>query len=128
MAADNLGMFYVFFPHLDFCTPFLVTFLCIPSSLCTYTSNERKTMLYAWLITFDIASYGSLARYRSIERLYPVGQHTVIGASGDFSDFQYIKHVLDSLMLAKSLFCYLFSQLSWILLSLFCPPFFVANS
>ncbi|OZJ04295.1 hypothetical protein BZG36_02575 [Bifiguratus adelaidae] len=46
----------------------------------------------------NLASYGSLARFRDVERLIPVGEHTVVGASGDISDFQYLKHVLDSLM------------------------------
>ncbi|RUS20609.1 nucleophile aminohydrolase [Endogone sp. FLAS-F59071] len=49
----------------------------------------------------NLASFGSLARFRSVERMYPVGQHTIIGASGEISDFQYIKHVLDSLMIKE---------------------------
>ncbi|KAI8388204.1 nucleophile aminohydrolase [Radiomyces spectabilis] len=48
-----------------------------------------------------LGSYGSLARFRDIERLYPVGQHTVVGASGDLSDYQYIQHLLDSLMIKE---------------------------
>jgi 20S proteasome alpha/beta subunit len=43
-------------------------------------------------------SYGSLARFRDIKRLYPVGESTIVGASGDISDYQYIQHLLDSLM------------------------------
>ncbi|EJT50782.1 endopeptidase [Trichosporon asahii var. asahii CBS 2479] len=34
------------------------------------------------------ASYGSLARFRDIERLKALGTHTVLGAAGDMSDFQ----------------------------------------
>lgn len=45
-----------------------------------------------------LGSYGSLARFRDIERLYPVGDFTVVGASGDLSDYQYIQHILDTLM------------------------------
>jgi 20S proteasome subunit beta 7 len=45
-----------------------------------------------------IGSYGSLARFRDIKRLYPVGESTIVGASGDLSDYQYIQHLLDSLM------------------------------
>ncbi|KAI8887022.1 proteasome endopeptidase complex, beta subunit [Backusella circina FSU 941] len=48
-----------------------------------------------------LGSYGSLARFRDIERLYPVGQHTVVGASGDISDYQYIQHLLDSVMIKE---------------------------
>jgi 20S proteasome subunit beta 7 len=44
------------------------------------------------------ASYGSLARFRDIERLHPVGDHTIVGASGDISDFQYLKHILENVM------------------------------
>jgi 20S proteasome alpha/beta subunit len=49
------------------------------------------------LILFS-ASYGSLARFRDIERLHPVGDHTIVGASGDISDFQYLKHILENVM------------------------------
>ncbi len=45
------------------------------------------------------ASYGSLARFKDIKRLYPVGNNTVIGAGGDISDFQYIQKMLDELMI-----------------------------
>jgi 20S proteasome subunit beta 7 len=46
----------------------------------------------------NLASYGSLARFKDIQRLHPVGNHTVIGAGGDMSDFQYIQSMLDELM------------------------------
>jgi 20S proteasome subunit beta 7 len=46
----------------------------------------------------NLASYGSLARFRDIERLHKVADFTVLGASGDMSDFQYVKHLLDSQM------------------------------
>lgn len=45
------------------------------------------------------ASYGSLARFKDVQRLHPVGNHTVIGAGGDMSDFQYIQTILDELMI-----------------------------
>ncbi|KAI8977250.1 nucleophile aminohydrolase [Mycotypha africana] len=48
-----------------------------------------------------LGSYGSLARFRDIKRLYPVGEHTVVGASGDISDYQYIQHLLDSIMVKE---------------------------
>jgi len=46
----------------------------------------------------NLASYGSLARFRDISRLYPVGDNTIIGAGGDMSDFQYIQRILDELI------------------------------
>lgn len=44
------------------------------------------------------ASYGSLARFRDIERLHALGTHTILGAAGDMSDFQYLKKELDALL------------------------------
>jgi len=47
----------------------------------------------------NLASYGSLARFKDVSRLYPVGTHTVIAAGGDMSDFQYIQRMLDELII-----------------------------
>ncbi len=44
-----------------------------------------------------LGSYGSLARFRSLERIKKVGDFSVVGASGEFSDFQYISQSLDNL-------------------------------
>jgi hypothetical protein len=55
------------------------------------TCSHRK-------LTLHVASYGSLARYKDVQRLHPVGTSTIIGAGGDMSDFQYIQHLLDSLV------------------------------
>lgn len=50
------------------------------------------------LISEDLAaSYGSLARFKDVQRLQAVGDYTVIGASGDMSDFQYIQRILDDI-------------------------------
>ncbi|CAG7850561.1 Proteasome subunit beta type-4; Flags: Precursor [Serendipita indica DSM 11827] len=46
----------------------------------------------------NLASYGSLARYKDVQRLHPVGTSTVVGAGGDMSDFQHLQHMLDSLV------------------------------
>jgi len=46
----------------------------------------------------NLASYGSLARFKDIQRLHPVGEYTVIGAGGDMSDFQYIQSILDEVI------------------------------
>ncbi|XP_031572315.1 proteasome subunit beta type-4-like [Actinia tenebrosa] len=42
-----------------------------------------------------LGSYGSLARYRSISRIMKVNGNTLLGASGDYADFQYIKAILE---------------------------------
>ena len=34
-----------------------------------------------------------------MQRLHTVGNHTIIGAGGDMSDFQYIQTILDELMI-----------------------------
>jgi len=44
-----------------------------------------------------LGSYGSTKRYKSVERMSVVGQSTVIGASGEYSDFKYILNLLDDL-------------------------------
>jgi hypothetical protein len=43
------------------------------------------------------ASYGSTLRYKSVERIKAVGKHSLIGGSGEFSDFQEILRYLDEL-------------------------------
>ncbi|KAG0148204.1 hypothetical protein CROQUDRAFT_721810 [Cronartium quercuum f. sp. fusiforme G11] len=50
-----------------------------------------------------LASYGSLARFKAIQRLIPVGEHTVIGGGGDLSDFQYVKKMLEARMVEETL-------------------------
>ncbi|CCU98673.1 unnamed protein product [Malassezia sympodialis ATCC 42132] len=46
----------------------------------------------------NLASYGSLARFMDIRRLERVGDNVVIGASGDMSDWQNLKHTLNKLI------------------------------
>ncbi|CAM0903228.1 unnamed protein product [Alopecurus aequalis] len=46
------------------------------------------------------ASYGSTLRYKSVERIKKVGKHSLIGGSGEFSDFQEILRYLDELTLS----------------------------
>lgn len=45
-----------------------------------------------------LASYGSLARYKDFERVRTVSKKTLIGGSGDLSDFQYIITLLEELI------------------------------
>jgi len=48
-----------------------------------------------------LASYGSLARFKDVQRLHKVGDYSLLGAGGDISDFQEIQHLLDSLVIAE---------------------------
>ena len=50
----------------------------------------------------NLASYGSMARFRDIQRIIPVGKHTLVGIGGDVSDLQYISRLLDALTYAIS--------------------------
>ena len=43
-------------------------------------------------------SYGSLARFTELRRIRRVGETTLVGASGEYSDFQYIMDLLQELV------------------------------
>lgn len=45
-----------------------------------------------------LGSYGSLARFRNLSRIMKVNDSTVLGASGDYADFQYLKQVLEQMV------------------------------
>ncbi|XP_074291140.1 proteasome subunit beta type-4-like [Silene latifolia] len=52
------------------------------------------------LIAADMGgSYGSTLRYKSVERLKGIGKHSLLGASGEMSDFQELLRYLDELVL-----------------------------
>ncbi|CAM9173894.1 unnamed protein product [Choristocarpus tenellus] len=44
-----------------------------------------------------LASYGSLARFKTVERIKTVGECTLVGGSGEYSDFQHIMEMLESM-------------------------------
>jgi len=41
-----------------------------------------------------LASYGSLARFRDVQRMATLGGNTLLGSSGDISDFQFTVNML----------------------------------
>lgn len=41
-----------------------------------------------------LGSYGSLARYRNCPRLMKVNDSTILGASGDYADFQFLQETI----------------------------------
>lgn len=51
------------------------------------------------MMTSDtLASYGGLARFTNIVRLHPVGENTLVGCTGDLSDFARVKETLNELI------------------------------
>ena len=49
------------------------------------------------MATDTLASYGSLAKFTGVSKFRKVGDNTLIGASGEYSDFQYIGDALDEI-------------------------------
>lgn len=43
----------------------------------------------------NLVSYGSLAKYQDVERVFAINNDTILGAGGDFADFQSIKRSID---------------------------------
>ncbi|XP_078390188.1 proteasome subunit beta type-4 [Cetorhinus maximus] len=50
-----------------------------------------------------LGSYGSMARFRNISRLMKVNNSTILGASGDYADYQYLKHAIEQMMIDEEL-------------------------
>ncbi|XP_077993332.1 proteasome subunit beta type-4-like [Glandiceps talaboti] len=46
-----------------------------------------------------LGSYGSLARFRQISRVYSINNNTIIGGSGDIADFQFLKNKIEQMMI-----------------------------
>jgi len=51
-----------------------------------------------------LGAYGSTKRYKSVQRILRVNENTIVGASGEISDFQYISNLLEELVTQD--FCY----------------------
>ena len=49
------------------------------------------------LASDTLASYGSMARYTNVRRIMKVGENGLIGASGEYSDFQSIMESLENM-------------------------------
>ncbi|XP_034945491.1 proteasome subunit beta type-4 [Chelonus insularis] len=48
-----------------------------------------------------LASYGSLARYRNVERVIKVNDNIVLGSGGDYADYQYIRMIIEHKILEE---------------------------
>jgi len=80
---------------------------CAPNDPRSFTQSPIVTGTSVLGLKYDggvlmvsdmLGSYGSMARFKSIERLKQCGESTVVGAGGDLSDFQYIDDLLAELM------------------------------
>ena len=80
--------------------------MCSPMAPTTHTSQPIVTgstvigIKYAdgvMLAADTLASYGSLARYNDVRRLQRVGSNTLVGASGEISDFQAVMDLLETM-------------------------------
>ena len=61
------------------------------------------------LIAADIlGSYGSLARFRNLERVMKVNDNIILGAGGDYADYQCLKSNIERKMYVKYIFNYYF--------------------
>lgn len=79
---------YLHFPSLNFRNPMV-----------TGTSVLGVKFTGGVIIAADmLGSYGSLARFRKISRLMKVNDTTVLGASGDYADYQYMKQIIEQMV------------------------------
>lgn len=46
-----------------------------------------------------LGSYGGLARYRNCSRIMKVNDTTVLGAGGDYADFQHVKGIIEQMVI-----------------------------
>jgi 20S proteasome subunit beta 7 len=51
-----------------------------------------------------LASYGSLARFRNCERVIKVNDNIILGAGGDYADYQYLRSLIEQKMYASKCF------------------------
>lgn len=69
------------------------------SPVTTATSLVAVTFDKGVIIAGDtLASYGSLARYRNCPRVLKVNNNIILGAGGDYADFQYVKDMIEQKM------------------------------
>ncbi|XP_062897789.1 proteasome subunit beta type-4 [Mobula hypostoma] len=77
---------------------------CTLSPMVTGTSVLGVKFDGGVIIAADmLGSYGSLARFRNIPRLMKVNDNTVLGASGDYADYQHLKQAIEQMMIDEEL-------------------------
>lgn len=54
------------------------------------------------VIAADIlGSYGSLARFRDLNRVHKINANTVLGVSGDYADFQHLQQIIEQKVISE---------------------------
>lgn len=54
------------------------------------------------MATDRLASYGSLARFRDLQRIVELGNSTMLGSSGDIADFQHTVRMLERYRISEA--------------------------
>lgn len=73
----------------------------------TATSIVAITFNKGVLIAGDmLGSYGSLARFRNCPRIMKVNDNVILGAGGDYADFQYVKDFIDQKVYVTKIMLY----------------------
>ena len=57
-----------------------------------------------------LGSYGSLARFKCLSRIMKINDSTVLGAGGDYADFQHLTSVLEQKMYENVMFVHVFGK------------------
>lgn len=66
------------------------------SGICTGSSVVGMAFDGGVIIAADtLVSYGSMARFRNCERIKVVNNHTVVAASGDYADYQFLTDIIE---------------------------------
>lgn len=96
----NLPLGFCLFSAMDLAgLPFGLTHSSVPAEAKKATLMPATTGTSVLGIKFNggvllaadvLGSYGSLARYRCVERLVKVNEKTIMAASGDIADFEYL--------------------------------------
>lgn len=47
-----------------------------------------------------LVSYGNLARYHNVDRVFQINENIILGITGDYADFQFLKQLIDEMILA----------------------------
>lgn len=112
------GAFYDF-PKTSF-TPDSKIFKVTTQPMTTGTSVVGTKFDGGVVIAADVlGSYGSLARFRQCTRVLKVNDNIILGAGGDYADYQYLKDIIEQKIIdedclddgfnlkPKSLYCWL---------------------